>query len=193
MANADESPRPPAAPTSSISGGDQFRVLFQLLSPNVWRSFWKNFNDRENARLSALPYLAMSRPIVKEEAFYEEHFIRHLAWMLCRLESSDVTSLGPELASGAAADRSDVYSGSASVKGWLFTSESLHPLYPVWNWADRPRTRLRYIWLETAFPNLKYKWATECLNTSFSRWCMKQVTQSWKAEEQNQNEECKAV
>lgn len=73
----------------------------------------------------------MSRSIVKEEAFYEEHFIRHLAWMLRQLESSDVTSLGPELASGAAADRSDVYSGSVSVKGWLFTSESLHPAAPI--------------------------------------------------------------
>lgn len=46
-----------------------------------------------------------------------------------------VTSLRPKLASGAAADRSDVYSGSVNVKGWfpteLFTSKPLHPAAPI--------------------------------------------------------------
>lgn len=46
-------------------------------------------------------------------------------------QSSHVTSLGPLLASGAAADRSDVYSGSLNVKGSfpteLFTTGPLRP------------------------------------------------------------------
>lgn len=51
----------------------------------------------------------------KRGIFYEEQFIRHLVWMLHGGQSSDVTSLRPTLASGAAADRSDVYGGSVKI------------------------------------------------------------------------------
>lgn len=64
-----------------------------------------------------LPYLAMSCSIVKEESFYEEQSVRHLFSMLRGLQLSDVTSPRPQLASAAAADRSDVHSGSQNVKG----------------------------------------------------------------------------
>lgn len=51
----------------------------------------------------------------KKGIFYEEQFIRHLVLMLHGGQLSDVTSLRPLLASGAAADRSDIYSGSVNV------------------------------------------------------------------------------
>lgn len=78
-----------------------------------------------------LPYLAMSCSIVKEESFYEEQSVRHLFSMLRGLQSSDVTSPRPRLASAAAADRSDVHSGSQNVKGRspgdLFGPKPLRP------------------------------------------------------------------
>lgn len=58
-------------------------------------------------------------------------------WFGCCVggQSSDVTSLRPALASGAAADRSDVYSGSVNVQGRfppeLFTIKPLHPAAPM--------------------------------------------------------------
>lgn len=71
----------------------------------------------------------------KKESFYEVQTIQHLVWMLHGLQSSDLTLLGPKLASGAVADRPDVYSGSVNVKGWfpteLFTSETLHLAAPI--------------------------------------------------------------
>lgn len=53
----------------------------------------------------------------KRGIFYEEQFIRHLVWMLHGGQSSDVTLHRPTLASGATADRSDVYSGSVKIQG----------------------------------------------------------------------------
>lgn len=104
----------------------------------AWRSFWitlKNFNDRENAHVATFPYLAMPRSVVKQESFYEELSIKHLVWMLHRLQSSDVTSPRPKLASNAAADRADVYSGSVNAKGYfpteLFKNKPLHPTAPI--------------------------------------------------------------
>lgn len=77
----------------------------------------------------------MSWSTVKEESFYEVQSIQHLVWMLHGLQSSDLTLPEPKLASGAAADRPDVFSGSVNVKGWfpaeLFTSKPLHTAAPI--------------------------------------------------------------
>lgn len=119
MADVDESS---AATTPSVSGEDHYEIVYEYIL---------NYpQDRESAHIATLPYLAMSWSTVKEESFYEVQSIQHLVWMLHGLQSSDLTLPEPKLASGAAADRPDVFSGSVNVKGWfpaeLFTSKPLH-------------------------------------------------------------------
>lgn len=103
--------------------------------------------NRLSEHATTLPYLAMSRPIVKEESFYEEWFVRHLFLMLhggrsaatCRdLAETQALPLRPPQLGGSDVSNQEVQTSKVASPAELFASK--HVLLDIFESRSEHRT-----------------------------------------------------